>query len=141
MNILNTVLGALGGNAGGNPLMAIVTQLLAGNDQQAGSGGGLGGLGGLLQQFQQNGLGDAAQSWIGTGANLPISADQLTKVLGSDRIADLARQAGLSAEDVSGQLANILPNAVDKLTPNGQLPQGNPDLSALTSVLGSLFGK
>lgn len=140
MNILNTVMSALGGNSGGNPLMSVVMGMLSGNDQQGG-GAGAGGLGGLLQQFQQNGLGDAVQSWVGNGENMPISADQLSAVFGGDKIAEIARQAGMSTEDVSGQLASMLPQAVDKLTPNGQMPEGNLDLGSLTSVLGGLFGK
>lgn len=138
MNILNTVLGALGGGSGGDSsqLLSTVMGLLNGNENEAGNG-----IGGLLSQFQENGMGDAVQSWLGSGSNLPISADQLTSVLGSDKIAEIAQQVGISTDDISGQLANMLPQAVDKLTPDGQVPDGGLDLGSLGSMLGGLLGK
>lgn len=100
-------------------------------------GGGLGGLGGLVQQFEQAGLGQTIQSWIGNGQNLPISADQLKQVLGHGKLAELAQSAGLSHDDAANHLSQVLPGLVDNLTPNGQLPSGGLDgaLSALSAQL------
>ncbi|HPU52082.1 MAG TPA: YidB family protein [Burkholderiaceae bacterium] len=112
-----------GGGAGG-ALLNIALQMLANQGNGQAAGGGIGGLGGLLQSLQGAGLGDVAQSWIGKGSNLPISADQLSQVLGNDRIGQIAQQLGLSPDHVSEQLAGMLPDVVDKLTPGGEVPQG-----------------
>ncbi|MFY9458838.1 MAG: YidB family protein [Aquabacterium commune] len=121
-----------GGPAGG--LMGVVTQLLT--DPQHG------GLQGLVQTFQQQGLGQVVASWVGTGQNLPISAEQLSAVLGSEKLQGLAQQVGLNPQELSGQLAQWLPQAVDQLTPQGQVPEAGalqPD--ALQGALGGLLGK
>lgn len=138
MGLLDSVVGALGaggaGGAGGGQgeLMNAVIGLL-------GQGGGVGGLAGLLEQFQRSGLGDVAASWVSTGQNLPVSADQLTQVLGHDTIGHLAQQLGLSNGDLAGQLSQLLPQVVDQLTPNGQLPTGG--LGDLGSLLGGLLNR
>lgn len=98
-----------------------------------------GGLAGLAQAFQQKGLGDIAASWIGTGSNLPISPEQIQQVLGSGAIQSLAAKAGLSPDTAGSQLAELLPGVVDKLTPGGQMPQGDL-LSTGMNLLGGLFG-
>ena len=148
MGLLDSVLGGVignmasgrqGGGAGADLLMQVVGGLL---NQGGGVGGGVGGgLGALLQRFQSGGLGEVAASWVGTGQNLPVSAEQLQSVLGGDQIGALAQQAGLSQGDLMGQLAQMLPQVVDRLTPNGQLPAGGEaDLSGmLSSVLGGLM--
>ena len=82
----------------------------------------LDGLGGLIKQFQQKGLGDAVDSWINTGANKDVSSGQVSNALPSDMVDELAKRTGLSRDQVIGELARMLPNAVDKLTPNGRLP-------------------
>jgi uncharacterized protein YidB (DUF937 family) len=82
----------------------------------------LGGLGGLLNQFQQSGLGDIMKSWIGPGQNQPISPNQLGSVLGPQIIKVLAQKTGMSEQEIASHLSQILPNVVDKLTPNGRLP-------------------
>jgi uncharacterized protein YidB (DUF937 family) len=87
-----------------------------------GAGGMLGGLGGLLDKLQKGGLGDVANSWIGTGQNQPVSPKQLGPALGSDIIKALAQRSGLSEEELTKQLSQILPGVVDKLTPAGRLP-------------------
>jgi uncharacterized protein YidB (DUF937 family) len=78
-----------------------------------------GGLDGLVQNFQQKGLGEVVSSWVSTGQNLPISADQITHVLGSDTVKNLAAKAGISPDQAGSQLAALLPGLIDKLTPNG----------------------
>jgi uncharacterized protein YidB (DUF937 family) len=87
-----------------------------------GTGGLLGGLGGLLDKLQKGGLGNAINSWIGTGQNQPVSPGQLGSALGPDIIKMLAQRSGLSEEEITKQLSQILPGVVDKLTPHGRLP-------------------
>ena len=82
----------------------------------------LDGLGGLIKQFQQKGLGDAIDSWINTGANKDVSPGQVSNALPSDVVDELARRTGLTRDQVIGELARMLPNAVDRLTPEGRLP-------------------
>jgi uncharacterized protein YidB (DUF937 family) len=83
-----------------------------------------GGLSGLVQSFQEKGLGSIISSWIGPGENSAISPDQIKEVLGNDRIQDLAAKAGISTEEVTTKLSEQLPNLVDKVTPNGVIPEG-----------------
>ena len=87
-----------------------------------GAGGVLGGLGGLLDKLQKGGLGNATNSWIGSGQNQPVSPGQLGSALGPDIIKMLAQRSGLSEEEITKQLSQILPGVVDKLTPQGRLP-------------------
>lgn len=84
-----------------------------------------GGLGGLLQQFQQRGYGDVINSWIGTGQNQPIQPQQLHEALGPETVDNLSRQTGMNQHDLLSQLAQVLPQFVDRLTPQGRLPQQN----------------
>ena len=70
-------------------------------------------------------MGEQLKSWIGTGDNMPISGDQLTSALGSDKISEIAAKLGMSHGDVSGGLASMLPQIIDKLSPNGQLPDNH----------------
>ena len=126
MGLLDSVIGALGSRQGGgqaDPLQAIIGML--------GQGGGLSG---LVSQLQKAGLGDAVNSWVGTGANQPVAPDALGNALGSDAVAGFARQLGIEPREALGQLSQMLPQVVDKLTPNGQVPQG--DLGALLGSLG-----
>ncbi len=148
-SVLGSAMGALqgGGQGGGGNavLMQVIGALLQGQGGGGGGGGAmgeLGGLGGLLSQLQQGGLGEAAQSWVSTGQNLPVSPDQLQAALGADRIDALAQQVGMPAGDLSSQLAQYLPQVVDQLTPGGQLPEGGggADLGGLLgNVLGGLM--
>lgn len=129
MGLLDSVLGSLtqgGSGAGGNPLLETVLSMVNNPDT--------GGLAGLLQKFQEHGLGNVADSWVSTGKNLPISGDQIQEALGSGALGDIASKLGLSTGDVSSQLADLLPGVVDKLTPNGQVP----DMGSLGDLLGSL---
>ena len=96
-----------------------------------------GGLQGLVQSFHDKGLGELASSWVGTGQNLPASADQITQALGSDTVKSLAARAGIGPEMAGGAIAALLPEIIDKLTPNGQVPAHN----SLMDTVGSLLGK
>ncbi len=107
----------LGGGSSQNPLMDIVLGLIT-NPQT-------GGLQGLIQTFKEKGLGDAASSWISTGKNQPVSGEQIQHALGGNFIQQIAKQLGSSKSEVSGGLANLLPEIIDKLTPNGSLPESN----------------
>ena len=135
MGLLDSVVGMLGGGqqgGGGNAaLLNAIVGMLANNGQ------GGGGLGAILGKAQQSGMGDVVSSWIGSGQNMPISADQLNNVLGSDMVANLARQLGLSHGDASSQLSQMLPEVVDRLTPQGQMPQGG--LGNVSDLLGMLM--
>jgi uncharacterized protein YidB (DUF937 family) len=82
----------------------------------------LDGLGGLIKQFQQKGLSDTIDTWINPGANKDISSRQVSDALGSDVVDELSRRTGLSRDQVVAELARMLPNVVDKLTPDGRLP-------------------
>jgi uncharacterized protein YidB (DUF937 family) len=93
-----------------------------------------GGIGGVLDKFKAGGLGDAAASWVGKGENLPVSADQISSVLGNGAIAEMAAKFGISPEVLSAQLAQHLPGVIDKATPNGEVTADSGNL--LTSVLG-----
>jgi uncharacterized protein YidB (DUF937 family) len=84
--------------------------------------GGQGGLTAIVAKLQQAGLGDQVKSWIGTGQNLPITADQLKQVLGSDMVRQLAAKYNIPIDQVAEVLAHQLPLAVDQASPNGKLP-------------------
>ena len=127
--------GAMGGGTAGGGLGGVLGSVLGNRGAPGGgSGGGLGGLGSvgglgalaglamLVNKLRQGGLGDAVGSWIGTGQNQPVSGQQLQGALGPDVISELAGQFGLSQEEVSGQLAGVLPEVVDHVTPDGQWP-------------------
>jgi uncharacterized protein YidB (DUF937 family) len=119
-NTANTGLpgGGMGGGLGGL-LRGGLGGLLAG-----GAAGSVisGGLGDLLRQFQQNGQGDTANSWVGNGPNKPISPDDLGRALGADQIDALTAQSGLSRQDLLTGLSQQLPEAINHLTPQGRLP-------------------
>jgi uncharacterized protein YidB (DUF937 family) len=89
-----------------------------------GAAGGIlsGGLGDLLKQFQTNGAGDEADSWVSTAPNKPIEPSELERVLGEERIAWLMQQTGMSREALLAGLSQELPQAIDKLTPQGRIP-------------------
>lgn len=135
MGLLDQVVGALaGGQPGGNnALLETVMQLI--NNPQSG------GLAGLVRTFQQGGLGEIVNSWVSTGQNLPVSAEQIRNVLDGPALQGLAAQLGVSPEQASGSLAELLPQVVDHLTPNGQVPEGGDLLAqGLDLLKGKLFG-
>jgi len=138
-------LGALGGlgNLSGlvgtlasNPQLVQIVMGLLSND------GAQGGLAGLVGKFQQAGLGDAIQSWIGGGANQAVSGEQITQVLGSGTVADIAGKLGVNPSEAAGQLSHLLPLLVNQLTPQGQAPaQGLGNSGDLMGMLGGLMGR
>jgi uncharacterized protein YidB (DUF937 family) len=82
-----------------------------------------GGLQGVVNEFEKNGLGATVKSWVGTGPNQPISPDDVQKTLGPDLLQQLSQKSGLSVQDLTQKLSQILPQAVDKLTPEGTIPK------------------
>ena len=125
MGILDSILGGLlGGNSNASPLQSILGSILGGSAGGSGSG-----LGGLLQQFQQAGHGETANSWVSNGPNQPISPGALQDVFGHQQVNQWAQQSGMSSSDLLSQLSNLIPHAVNQMTPNGQVPPstgGNP---------------
>ncbi len=134
MSLLGTIAGALEGASSANVPQTgasggavVVSQIISMIQGQPG------GLGGLLQSFQQGGLGHLFQSWIGSGQNLPVTPDQLRNTLGADWISRITQATGLSQGQVESHLSTLLPQIIDHLTPNGQIPQGDLG-SALAQV-------
>jgi uncharacterized protein YidB (DUF937 family) len=131
MDVLNTIQSALGGGGKKDDLMSTVMNLV---------GGQRGGLNSLISQFASKGLGDVIGSWVSTGKNLPISSNQLQNVLGNDTIKDLSSKLGMDSNSLTSQLSNLLPDVVDKLTPDGKVPEGDI-MSKGMDILGGLLGK
>ena len=132
MSLFNMLAGVAGQFLAGQqsgPALAVLRQLLG-----AGAQGG-NPLEALLRQFQQAGLGETVQSWVGTGQNLPISPDMLALVLGQSRLDALARAAGTDSASLAEQLARLLPQLVDGMTPQGRMPDGQ----VVQALSGQLF--
>ena len=111
---------------GGNQLIQVALQMLQQN----------GGIEGLLARMQQAGYGQQAQSWIGTGQNMSISPDALAQIFGQGQLGQIAQQLGLPQHDAAGGLAQMLPDVVDQMTPQGQIPDNSNDL--VSQVLANL---
>lgn len=130
MGLLDGLLGQMmGGTMGGgqqspmgaqtqNPLLQIALQMLQQN----------GGLSGVLGKMQQAGYGQQAQSWIGTGQNMPIDAGALSQIFGRGQLGQIAQELGVSQEEASDGLAATLPQVMDQMTPQGQIPENQSDL-------------
>ena len=114
--IAKGVLDKISGGGAQNPLTETVLSLISNPET--------GGLQGMLETFKSKGLGEIISSWIGTGENQAISKDQILEALGKDQIQKMAEKVGISQEEASGGLASLLPEIIDKLTPNGKLPEG-----------------
>jgi len=104
--------GLLGGVVGAG-MMSVVNNIL---EQH-------GGVQGVVSEFEKNGLGATVKSWVGTGPNQPISPDEVHKGLGHDLLQQLSAKTGLSVQELAQKLSQILPQAVDKLTPDGEIPK------------------
>lgn len=98
-----------------------------------------GGLSGLAQTFKDKGLADTISSWIGTGKNMPVSADQIKEVLGDDQIRQISKNAGVSQKEASEGLAGMLPEIIDKLTPDGKVPESDMLSKGLDMLKRRLF--
>jgi uncharacterized protein YidB (DUF937 family) len=148
MGLLDQVLGGLTGNVSGRSpmgdesaggmssvvaaLLPVVLGMLANRQGSTGGsafsalgglgGGGAGGLGGLLEQLTRSGYGQQADSWVGTGRNEPLAPQAWSDVLGPGRLAEIAARAGLSDEQTRQGLSELMPEVVDRLTPEGRMP-------------------
>ena len=129
-DVVSRVTGGGTAGGGGQGLVTSVLEMLSNRR---------GGISGLAETFQQNGLGHIVSSWIGTGGNLPVSADQVQQVFGNEQIQAFAQKAGIAPEAASSQLAELLPCVVDKLTPGGEVPQGGDLMSTGMGLLQGLF--
>ena len=154
MGLLDSVLGGvLGSNHQSSPISGLLGGLLGGGQQPAQGGGGMlggllgggqpqatggmmggGGLGGLLGMLQQAGLGHVAQSWVSNGPNQQVSPDQLQQAFGQERVQQMSQQTGLAPHDLLSQLSQHLPNVVDRMTPNGQMPEGGDPFAGDTTT-------
>ena len=141
---LGGMLGDGGGTAASGGLGGLLGGLLGGGQAPPAAGAGapatsagdligaLGGLGGLTQVLESGGLGDAVRSWVGTGSNQAVSPDQVTQALGpGGQLQQLANTAGVSQDEAAQQLSSLLPEVINHLTPNGDVPQGQLDLASL----------
>lgn len=135
MGLLDALLSGMTGPAAGggqptqsgmNPLLQIALQMMAGHGQG-------GGLSSLINEFQRAGYGQQMDSWVSTGQNLPISPEQLMQVFGQGRMQQMAADSGMDLGQLSGGLADVLPQLIDRLTPTGQVPAGGID-SALAEL-------
>ena len=141
MGLLDSVLGAVmnnGATGGATANPSQITQALEGLIQQHG------GIGGLVEQLSQGGLAQHVQSWIGTGNNLPVNAEQIIAALGGGKVGQIAQQLGINPQQAGSLLAQVLPHIINHVTPDGQLPTGaaqTPTASVLGSALGSLLGR
>ncbi|MFJ2059256.1 YidB family protein [Streptomyces sp. NPDC087908] len=112
--ILGSLIGALAGGQGG-----------AQGGGAAGAGGASNPLGGLLDMLTRSGLTDQTRSWVGTGENQSVSGAQIAEALPDDTLQQVAQDAGVSPQEAADEIARSLPQAVDKLTPTGSMPQGS----------------
>ena len=129
-------LGGLLGLAAQNPQLVQIVMSLISND------GPVGGLPGLMAKFQQAGLGNVLNSWLSAGPNQAISGEQLSNVLGSGPLAQIAAQLGVAPGAAAGQIAQVLPGLVDHLSPQGDAPQGGfGNAGDLLGMLGGLLLK
>ena len=124
--------GQMSAAPGGGGLGDILGQVLGGAAGGRGAAGG--GLGGILAQLQQAGFGEQADSWVSPGANKPIPPDAMTQIFGRDGLQQISRHAGLTEEETSHGLSQLLPEVVDRVTPGGQVP----DFDALTNSVDDL---
>jgi uncharacterized protein YidB (DUF937 family) len=140
MGLLDALIGAVG-DAGRTPGGGSAQGATGGLDPQMLMGivmtlvNQAGGLQGLLAKLQAGGLGEASQSWVGTGANQPVAPEQLGSALGPDLMDMIARQMGGNTQQASSTMADLLPDLIDRLTPQGQMPADN-GLGGLGALLG-----
>ena len=129
--VTSAVTSALGGNANtltGNLVKGVIG-MVANN---------AGGLSGLVDKFAQSGLGDVAASWVGKGENKPVSPAQLVEALGADKVAELAKEAGIPEEKGAEVLSEVLPNVVNEMTPDGEIPEEHKLGTLSKIILGGL---
>jgi uncharacterized protein YidB (DUF937 family) len=129
--LLGSVLGGGQQQQGGGAQQALLQAALGMMQEK-------GGVSGVLDAFKQNGMGDHAASWVGTGDNQGLSVEQLTKALGPAAIAAIASKAGMSHGDASSGLASMLPGIINHMTPQGNVPENHGNM--LQDMLGAFAG-
>jgi uncharacterized protein YidB (DUF937 family) len=136
MGLLDSIMGMLGKSGGGKDVMSQLAGMLTGK-----GGDGLG-LERLLEQFKGAGLGDKADSWVGTGENQPLTPDEVKKAIGDDRLATMSKQTGQSVGSLTTDLSKMIPAAVNKLTPDGKVPDPGDLMNMAKNLdLGKLLGR
>jgi uncharacterized protein YidB (DUF937 family) len=136
MGLMDTITGLMGKSGGGKDMMSQLSTMLTGK------GGDGVGLSRLMDQFKGAGLGDKAESWVGTGENQPLSPDEVEKAIGADRLAKMSKETGKSVDELKKGLSTAIPESVNKLTPEGKMPNPSDLMSMAKNLdLGSLFGK
>lgn len=137
MGILDKAIEMLGGDH--LPMMDARMRLMQAALSLLANNGQTGGVHGLVHQFNQAGLGNVIQSWIGTGENVPITGEQLQQVLGKGQLRKIAEETGLSQFQAAEQLSDMLPDLVDKLTPASHIPPGG--LGNMSTLLDHFLGR
>lgn len=127
--------GQSGATGNANQTTQLISAVVSMFSQSNSAEGAAAGLQGLLSKFQQSGLDDVVASWVGTGANKEISADHVQQAFGAEQIGQLAQQFGMDKNSMAGQLASMLPNLVNQLTPEGKV-----DNNLINQVLGAVMG-
>ena len=136
MGLLDSIKGMLGNSGGGKDVMSQLAGMLTGK-----GGDGLG-LSRLLEQFKGAGLGDKADSWVGKGENQPLSPAEVQKAIGDDRLAKMSKQTGQSVGSLTTDLSKMIPAAVNKLTPDGKVPDPGDVMNMAKNLdLGTLLGR
>ena len=132
--LLGSLLGGLNNKQQGG-LMSAVSGLVTGS----------GGIGGLVQKFSGAGLGDLVKGWVATGPNPPATGQHIEQVFGAEQLQEIAQKTGIDPSQISGHIAQVLPQLVDKITPHGQPVEGDALHGGLASLLqgglGKLFGQ
>jgi uncharacterized protein YidB (DUF937 family) len=136
MGLLNDIVSMIGNKMGSGQQNSLIEQAMAiiTNPET-------GGLSGLIEKFQKNGLGDVVSSWVSTGQNKPISANQISNALGPENITQMASSAGVLENQMSDGLAGIIPQIIDKLTPDGKVPEGNLLEQSLSALAGKFLNR
>ncbi|NOS96753.1 MAG: DUF937 domain-containing protein [Methylotenera sp.] len=128
MGLFDSLAGAVLSNVGGDKgaMVQVAMDLFNQN----------GGLEGVIEKFKAGGLAEQAASWVGKGENLPISAEQISQVLGSDAVAGIAEKLGMDTNDISNKIAEYLPQVIDKMTPDGEVNANSGSL--MSAILGMM---
>lgn len=129
-DMVGQIAGQFGGSGQSNRLLGAAAALISRS----------GGLNGLMQMFQQHGMGDTVNSWISTDRNRDISPHEIQDALGQDNVRAVAQDAGVSEQEASSGLASVLPQLVDKLTPDGKLPVSTNADSTLNRLASHFLG-
>jgi uncharacterized protein YidB (DUF937 family) len=137
MGFLDKVVSVLGGGAPGSETGSGLFDQVVGLINNP----NIGGLSGLISKFEQGGLGEVISSWVGTGANAPVTGDQIANTLGAEQIRAIAGKLGMTDEQVSSGLAALLPQVIDKLTPDGKVPDGDTLQQSLGGLLQTFLKK